>query len=414
VPKADKSKLIKPLAVLIFIETSFFSSLQARAADWGYDGSTTTKDSTPSVFSGKHPVEPTSTKQVPKGAIKGAEANPFGRSSPAQKSTASPLPQKATMSSQTIAPPGSSKSATASAGKNSNQPDLIDLHSVNKAREAREVAAAKTSAERERKTVSDWLEVYALVAQEHKLSDEQKERFSKELAKCLNGPEKSNFESVLSFWPLVQKSIKNNTEQKENYRSLFKALFRLQLHSGSLSEHESNILTEILGPERIAVPGTPSLTEEACDAYGDMACFMYSQNNPGKTIDAMDNRTIFSSVIQRKFTEAPSIADKLSMANFALKWGKFKVLFADANEAQKEQLADQITGKARGSKKPDVPNPSIESIMTHGPWVAALQNMAKAPKTATADGTTTSAVTDTPQGDTAKAGALTDMAVPHK
>jgi len=414
VRKVDSSKLIKPLAVLIFIEAIIFSGSQSQAADWGYDGSTTPKDSTPSVFSGKHLIEPPAAKQPVKGAEKDAETNPFGRSRPALKSTAVPSALKAAMSNQTVAPPGKTKNSSASAAKKSNQPEQIDLHSANKAREARETAFAKTLADKERKTINDWLEVYALVAQEHKLSDEQRERFSKELAKCVNGSDKSNFEPVLSFWPLVQKSIKNNAEQKENYRSLFKALFRLQLHSGSLSEHESNILTEILGPERIAVPGTPALTEEACDAYGDMACFMYSQNNPGKTIDAMDNRTIFSSVIQRKFTEAPSIADKLSMANFALKWGKFKVLFADATEAQKEQLADQITGKAKGSKKPDVPNPSIESIMTHGPWMLALQNMAKAPKTATASGTTAPDAMDLPQGDTAKAGALTDVVAPHK
>jgi hypothetical protein len=391
----NSPKLIKPLAALILVEATILSGSHSQAADWGYDGSTSPKDSTPSVFSGKHVIEPASPKPSFKGGTKNAEVNPFGRTPSAAKST-------------------TAKSSPASSGKNSNQPEQIDLHSANKAREARETAFARTLAEKERKTVNDWLEVYALVAQERKLSDEQRERFSKELAKCVNGPEKANFESVLTFWPLVQKSIKNNAEQKENYRSLFKALFRLQLHSGSLSEHESNILTEILGPERIAVPGTPSLTEEACDAYGDMACFMYSQNNPGKTIDAMDNRTIFSSVIQRKFTEAPSIADKQSMANFALKWGKFKVLFADANDAQKEQLADQITGKAKGSKKPDAPNASIESIMTHGPWMAALQNMAKAPKTATTSSTTAQDTMDLPQGDTAKAGALTDVVAPHK
>lgn len=410
----DSPNLIKSLAMLILVEASILSGSPSQATDWGYDGSTVPKDSTPSVFSGKHVVEPASPKSASKGVTKSAEGNPFGRAPAATKGTTAPPALKATMSSQTVAPSGNTKRSPASSSKNSNQPEQIDLHSANKAREARETAVAKNLAEKERKTVNDWLEVYALVSQEHKLSDDQRERFSKELAKCVNGPEKLSFESVLTFWPLVQKSIKNNAEQKENYRSLFKALFRLQLHSGSLSEHESNILTEILGPERIAVPGTPSLTEEACDAYGDMACFMYSQNNPGKTIDAMDNRTIFSSVIQRKFTEAPSIADKQSMANFALKWGKFKVLFADANDAQKEQLADQITGKAKGSKKPDVPNASIESIMTHGPWMAALQNLAKAPKTATTSDTTAQDTMELPQGDTAKAGALTDVVTPHK
>ncbi|MFX5999100.1 hypothetical protein ABTF05_22220, partial [Acinetobacter baumannii] len=81
-------------------------------------------------------------------------------------------------------------------------------------------------------------------------------------------------------------------------RDLFKALLRLEKRSGIANPEEDDIVDELLGPERVAVPGTPPLTEDAVEAYANMTCFIYEKTHPGKTVDALDNRTVFVASIE--------------------------------------------------------------------------------------------------------------------
>ncbi len=128
------------------------------------------------------------------------------------------------------------------------------------------------------------------------------------------------------------------------------------------------MLSEVLGPERISVAGDPPLTEDSVDAYGDMACFLYEQAHPGKSVDAVDNRAIFASVIANKFNDAPTPNDKRAMANFALTWAKFKVMWLSADQTDRVTLLEQVaSGKVPALQK-QVSDPLVSEIFSHGPW----------------------------------------------
>ncbi|MBI2809243.1 MAG: hypothetical protein HYX67_00215 [Candidatus Melainabacteria bacterium] len=213
--------------------------------------------------------------------------------------------------------------------------------------------------------MEDWIELFELVSKEQ-ITAEQKSRYSEALAHKLTTPRGVEVSQITEFWPEVRGRIKNSEDEKTAFAAFFRALLRFVLKSKTVTEDDSTILSELLGPERIAVPGDPPLTEESVDAYGDMTCFMYEQAHPGKTIDAMDNRTVFASVIARKYSEAPTDKDKRAMANFALSWSKFKVNWLSANEADRKQLFEQYTmGKPPSS---EIKDPLITTIFVNGPW----------------------------------------------
>jgi hypothetical protein len=96
----------------------------------------------------------------------------------------------------------------------------------------------------------------------------------------------------------------------------------------------------------VAVAGNPAFTEEAVEAYADMACFLYEESNPGKSINAFDNRAMFASVVCEKFRNAPSAKDKDAMAAFDLSWSKFKCAWESASEPTRKAMlaALQKTG----------------------------------------------------------------------
>ena len=221
------------------------------------------------------------------------------------------------------------------------------------------------------KTINQWLSLYSLVSS-RKLSPPEELEIRKSVRKLLIGNERESFAAINYFWPLIENEMRMNPEQKANFKDLFRALLRLESHSASVSRTESDTLSSVLGLERIAVAGNPNLTEEAVDAYADMACFLYEQKHTGKTIDAMDNRVIFASVIAKKFEEAPNDADKQSMANFALKWSKFKILYAKADEAQKADLIKRIRGSSPKELEVTVKCPALDAVLSHGPWMHEL------------------------------------------
>lgn len=227
------------------------------------------------------------------------------------------------------------------------------------------VFGANTPARQEQIAVSDWLEIYELVSKQP-LTDEQRTSFRTQLQHKLGTPRKSEVTSVLAFWPQARKQMADNPEMTEYFSKLFRALLRFQSKASNLAPEDSHIIAEVLGPERVAAPGTPPLTEEAIDAYGDMACFMYEQRHPGKTIDATDNRAIFATKTVDMYNHAPSEKAKKSMANFALSWAKFRIAWAGAGSHEREQLLSSLESGTKPSD--DLMNETANLVINKGPW----------------------------------------------
>lgn len=331
------SALSKSAITITLLVSGGNQTLRAQSNDWGYDdGKTVRPQSGPNIPSAKSAAD------------KNAQVKP-----------------------PTHVHPGVPSSNPARAHVNAGQPEQINLDAARRAKEKSESILIKANGDKEQQVIHSWLQLYALMSPD-KLTEDQLKRFSERVAKCVNGKDRVHFEAILTFWPLVQKEIKREPEQGNNFRDLFRALSRVEMRTGEINPAEAVVLSEVLGPQRIAVPGDPALYEDAVEAYADMACFMYAENHPGKTIDALDNRTIFASVIYRKFKEAPSLSDKLAMANFALKWSKFKILYADANEVEKAKLVQRISGMASAVPKMDISNAALDAVLTKGPWVKAL------------------------------------------
>ena len=209
----------------------------------------------------------------------------------------------------------------------------------------------------------DWIELYNLVSKEP-LSDEQKSRLRAALLNDIKSGHRDDLAAIVQYWPSVKDLMEKHPLSQEGFAALFRALLRFQTRSKKSADADR--VAEVLGPERIAHPGDPPLTEEAVDAYADMACFMYEQNHPGKTIDATDNRAIFASVIMKKYEEAPTPKDQRAMANFALTWAKFKISWALASDEGRQGLVKSLEA---GTKPPHQPGDElIDRIIRGGPW----------------------------------------------
>ncbi|HEY9682101.1 MAG TPA: hypothetical protein V6C86_11025 [Oculatellaceae cyanobacterium] len=250
------------------------------------------------------------------------------------------------------------------------QPDVIDVDKAVRSKQARLDLQHQQDLEKYQKLASKWLELYSLVSAEP-LTDEQKSRLNEKLLKAAskNSP---GFAAIDKFWPQVKKVCLANTEQQANYRDLLRALFRLELREAKANSLENEIVSEVIGPERIAVPDKPPLTEDAVEAYADMTCFIYNQTHPGKTVDALDNRTVFVGTLEKRYMNTTNPLEKLAMSNFALKWSKFKVLYADASDTDKDKLFKRISGASPESLRKDISNPALDALMNNGPWVHAL------------------------------------------
>src|SRR5579885_460782 len=222
---------------------------------------------------------------------------------------------------------------------------------------------------RQDRAIRYWLDLYSFAGGQS-LSAELEARIKESLAEKLDGNRAGEVTGILDFWPRVQGALDAGADQKENYRARLRSLVRLQARRAPQSR-EADIAGELLGPARIAVAGNPPLTEAAIDAYADMACFLYEQKNPGKTVDAVDNRAVFASVIRDKFKEAPTDRDRQAMANFDLSWARFKILWAAADEAGKQSL---LTSWSRhgtaGSAGPK--DQTLDLLLSKGPWASAF------------------------------------------
>lgn len=238
----------------------------------------------------------------------------------------------------------------------------------NKRLQARALPVTAASITAPNQAVADWIKLYAFVS-EQELSPEQKGRLTEILQTKLKSARTREVTGILEFWPRVESASAASPQQKDNYKALLRALLRQQYaRIAPENEAEKGLIGEILGPTRIAAAGSPPLTEDAIEAYADMACFLYEQNHPGKTVNAMDNRMVFAGVIRGKFMEAPSEKDKAAMAIFDLTWSKFKILWDGANEHNKQKLLAAWTHKNATTAGAMPTDPTLDAVLKNGPW----------------------------------------------
>jgi hypothetical protein len=203
------------------------------------------------------------------------------------------------------------------------------------------------------------------------LTADQRNRLNESLRAKVDASEADKkVTGILEFWPRVESATAASQDQKENYKALLRALLRLESQRLAATDSKSaELISEVLGPARVAAPGTPPLTEDAIEAYADMACFLYEEGHPGKTVNAIDNRMVFASVIRSKFIEAPTQKDKDVMANFDLSWSKFKILWSGADESGRKRLLAAWTHKDDATASSTTPkDPTLDSVMHKGPW----------------------------------------------
>lgn len=178
------------------------------------------------------------------------------------------------------------------------------------------------------------------------------------------------FGAINYYWPELSMALKVE-DHLDNYRLLFRSLLRMIADDPKTPQLEKQILLEVLGPAMIAIKKDPTLSAEAIEAYSDMACFLYEQTHPGKTVDADDNRKLFALVIKDKFNKAPAYADRLAMSYFPINWAKFRILYIDANDAERRILVEKLAKKGK-SGGPVVRNALLEKVLTHNPWKATI------------------------------------------
>lgn len=210
------------------------------------------------------------------------------------------------------------------------------------------------------------------------LTAEQRDRFAEMVSTMLS--EQPETGSVTTFWKGLKPKLKND-EQRANYRLLFRALLRLRLNSGAATKNEHELIQEALGPQRMVAEEESEVpfSEDAVNAYTDMAMFLYERHNEGKSIDTDQNRELFSKVVRGRYKEAPTDADRAAMNNFPLNWAKFRIAYTEADEAGKEVLEKAITSED-GVNRAAPRNPALDSVLQAPLWatlIAKTQRQAK-------------------------------------
>lgn len=201
-------------------------------------------------------------------------------------------------------------------------------------------------------TVQSWLELLGLISQSSaelpekfsadklssQLQGDQGERFRKVLAEHIQDAEVAK---IQNYWGQLKPKL-NDMDQRDNYRLLLRALLRMKAAKMEDSNPIKDVILEALGPDRIAISGNTSLSEDAIGAYTDMTCLLYEKTHPGKTVDADDNREIFAQLVRNKFEQAPTEADKKAMNAFPLTWSIFRILYTNASEAERDKMSREL------------------------------------------------------------------------
>lgn len=327
----------------LLLATSFQSGIAWSSDEWGYD-----HEPTPPVGLSAGPA-----KSMALPAVKGAE-RPKQKQLSQNEKTNSPIKSPGPI---TLAAKGGAagKKTKDSSGR----------------LQARALPSQLPIADKLGRAIQCWEQLYEF-AGGATLTADQKVRLSENMRAKVETSEVDNRKvtGILEFWPRVESAAAASQDQKENYKTLLRALLRLESQRLAATDaKQAELISEILGPARVAAAGTPPLTEDAIEAYADMACFLYEEEHPGKTVNAMDNRMVFASVIRSKFIEAPTQKDRDVMANFDLSWSKFKILWSGANETGRRKLLAAWTHKNDATTSGTMPkDPTLESVMHKGPW----------------------------------------------
>lgn len=313
------------------------ASKQVSAAEWGYENEV---------------LPPTGLSAGPALSLTGAKKE---TKAPAAKSAAAAL--KTSDSTSAILKPGQAQGKSSTAAS-----------SQGKRLQARALPPNAKPLDRNSQAIEYWLKLYAF-ASDLDLDREVKEKARQYLKTCLESAQASQVTGILEFWPRVESAAAASPEQKENYKTLLRALLRVEAGKASAAgSREQEIISAVLGPVRIAAQGTPPLTEDATEAYANMACFLYEQSHPGKTVNATDNRLVFASVIRTKYIEAPTGKDRDAVANFDLSWARFKILWTGADEQGRQKLLAQWTHKDATAGSAQVSDPTLDAVLHKGPW----------------------------------------------
>lgn len=339
----------------------------ARAGDWGYD------DNPPGANSGGAIPVP-EPEIVPARAKAGvlAAPGPFGYRKPAGGTAPKLLPVRPGTAGKPAAKPrpqGTPPQAVAPPVKESGSRDGLS-----------------TQATPEDTAVNYWLQMYQIVSQ-HPFADEQRIEAREFLQDRVSkpGPLRDEILSINRYWSQVVVAADRGEDAEQAYAELFRSLLRYRMRAlqdrmgkdATSSEYlmpELNTLSAILGPTRLAVVlDSASLTEDAVNAYADMACQLYSEQNPGKSIDASDNREMFAKVICEKFRAAPSDKDRKAMANFDLIWAKYKVLWEQADQATRKQMLSKLASAGAGAAIACTQDATLELVLKNWPAGVASQ-----------------------------------------
>ena len=230
-----------------------------------------------------------------------------------------------------------------------------------------------------------WAQIYELAGRQKLDSDQRAQLNALVKGKLAAAPAvRQDARSVLIFWPKLTAYLVAHADQSENYASLIKALLRYKARNesgqidgkdnGGLAADECALISEVLGAQRLSVPGTVPFSEDAVNAYADMACFIYEQSNPGKSVDAMDNRAVFATVVSEKFKQAPTKKDQEAMAGFDLSWAKFKIVWTQADEKQRAALLANLKKSGAGAAWAQAHDSMLELVLNN--WPGAIQRTA--------------------------------------
>lgn len=235
--------------------------------------------------------------------------------------------------------------------------------------------------DKNQQAVRCWLQLFQVVSRERMDYADQKKLEAYMLQKARQGAKQTEeLRSILKFWPQLMTDIRNKQELELEYSDLFRALLRVHERyatektnvEGSEFESDSDLITRLLGLQRTAVSGNPSFSEDAVNAYADMAIFIYEQQHAGRTIDANDNRALFAKVVVEKFNQAPTDNDKRAMSSFDLAWAKFKIIWRNADEEKRKVLLEKLVKTGAGSSLSVAKDPLLDQVLSNWPWKTSL------------------------------------------
>ncbi len=366
--------LIAALLGNLFIE----ARQSAFADDWGYEENKTKELSAQSML--KSVKAPQAAPKTP--AQKAPVQKTAVQKAPQVKSPANKAPGKSPHAGSPAARNESmwtknSKAGAENAGLKAGESARPQAATQEKSSADSQAQAIDAYIDKDQQAARCWLQLFQTVSSQKMDYVEQKKLESYMLAKGrLSDKYKQEFYSIMKFWPKLINDLKDKPEMEPHYADLFKALLRLHEQrstekveiAGSDFSSDADLISRLLGLQRIAVSDTPPFTEDAVNAYADMAFFIYEQEHAGRTIDANDNRTLFAKVVVEKFNRAPDDASRKAMASFDLAWAKFKVIWYSSDEATRKLLLSKLVKSGAGSTLSVRKDPLLDLVLSNWPW----------------------------------------------